>query len=286
LVQHLTAATHLESNVFFNGPHAAVSFNDGFGGGEEVVGNLMFNFDRQTCCHGVINVWERMPFIGDATNGGLVRNFTKAKYNTTDEMPSLELLRAGFTPGFDTMLTTEPLHHIGTVISPFRRIHRNFLLANYNAVSSVLLDDAGSRMLVYDNYMVYGLWGVGESCHNSQWVYGVGNIYGYTSSANPAGLRALLASEGPSPTGIRTFFYENVFLNMLDSDWCNCPENWQNLTQFWSNEVHSPGGKAGRPDLCHGGNNTLHTPLTPAAATQRASSILAPYPMAAAVPPH
>ena len=38
LVQHLTAATHLESNVFFNGPHAAVSFNDGFGGGEEVVG--------------------------------------------------------------------------------------------------------------------------------------------------------------------------------------------------------------------------------------------------------
>jgi hypothetical protein len=29
--QHLTAATHLEGNIFLNGPHAAVDFNDGFG---------------------------------------------------------------------------------------------------------------------------------------------------------------------------------------------------------------------------------------------------------------
>ena len=31
--QHLTAATHLESNVFMNGPHSAIDFNDGFGEG-------------------------------------------------------------------------------------------------------------------------------------------------------------------------------------------------------------------------------------------------------------
>ena len=210
-----------------------------------------------------------------ATNGGLVRNYTKAKYNTTDEMPSLELLRAGYTPGFDSA----PAGHAGTVISPFRRVHQNFLLANYNALSSVALDDAGSRTLMYDNYMIYGQWGVGESCHNSQWVYGVGNVYGYTTSFS------LLNSEGPSPTGIRTFFYENVFLNLRDSDWCNCPENYLNLSQFWSNEVHSPGGKAGRLDLCHGANNTLHGPLQPPSATQRAASILAPYPMPGAPTP-
>ena len=218
--------------VFFNGPHAACSFNDGFGGGEEVLGNLMFNFDRQTFAHGVINVWERMPYIGDSTNGGLLRNYTKAKYNTTDEMPSLEQLRAGFTPGFDNA----PAGHIGTVVSPFRRIHQNFLMANYNALSSVALDDAGSRTLMYDNYMVYGQWGVGESCHNSQWVYGVGNLYAYTTSVS------LLNSEGPSPTGIRTFFYDNVFLNLRDSDWCNCPENWQNcecLCRSWQ-QTSSP----------------------------------------------
>ena len=36
--QHLAAATHIESNVFMNGPHSAVDFNDGFGGSDTVVG--------------------------------------------------------------------------------------------------------------------------------------------------------------------------------------------------------------------------------------------------------
>jgi hypothetical protein len=53
--QHLAAATHIESNVFMNGPHSAVDFNDGFGGSDTVVGNLMANFNRQTRAHGVIN---------------------------------------------------------------------------------------------------------------------------------------------------------------------------------------------------------------------------------------
>ena len=53
-VQHLTAATHLEGNVFMNGPHSMINFNDGFGGGDEVVGNLMFNSNRQTIWHGII----------------------------------------------------------------------------------------------------------------------------------------------------------------------------------------------------------------------------------------
>lgn len=61
-VQHLTAATHFEGNVAMNGPHAALDFNDGFGGGDVVAGNLMFNWDRQTIYHGVINMWERMPY--------------------------------------------------------------------------------------------------------------------------------------------------------------------------------------------------------------------------------
>ena len=34
---HLAAATHLESNVFMNIPLSAVNFNDGFGGGDDVV---------------------------------------------------------------------------------------------------------------------------------------------------------------------------------------------------------------------------------------------------------
>jgi hypothetical protein len=56
-VQHLTAATEITSNVFINGPHAMVSMNDGFGGADDVAGNLMANSNRQTFAHGVINLW-------------------------------------------------------------------------------------------------------------------------------------------------------------------------------------------------------------------------------------
>ena len=68
------------------------------GGGDELAGNLLFNWDRQTIYHGVINVWERMPYISDI---GLVRNFSKAPFNTTTEMPTLEQLRDGYLPAFD-----------------------------------------------------------------------------------------------------------------------------------------------------------------------------------------
>jgi hypothetical protein len=54
---------------------------------------------------------------------------------------------------------------------------------------------------------------VGESCHNNQWVYGVGNLYAYTAGF------FIISSEGPSPLGIRNFFYDNTFLNQRDSDW-------------------------------------------------------------------
>jgi hypothetical protein len=49
-------------------------------------------------------VWERVPYISDI---GLIRNFSKAKFNTTTEMPSLEQFRAGFYPAFDRAPTGE-----------------------------------------------------------------------------------------------------------------------------------------------------------------------------------
>jgi hypothetical protein len=41
--------------VFFNGPRAAINFNDGFGGGSEVAYNLAFNTVRETLDHGPFN---------------------------------------------------------------------------------------------------------------------------------------------------------------------------------------------------------------------------------------
>lgn len=271
--QHLTAATHLESNVFFNGPHSAVDFNDGFGGGEEVVGNLMFNFNKQTWAHGVINVWERAPYISDI---GLVRNYTEAPFNTTHEMPTLEQLESGYYPAFSPAPPG-----VGSVVSSFRRIHNNILFTNYNSLSGVTMDDAGSRTLMFKNYIVYGAYGVGESCHESQWVYGVGNIYAYTGTYEAyTGTYALIASEGPSPLGIRTFFYNSTFLLLSDSEWCKEAEHTRlNLTQFWYNDVHTPSGVATGP-ACNGGHNRISKPMPDAEVTVRATAMLLPYPKA------
>ena len=45
--QQLTASTWLEGNVLFNSPRAAINYNDAFGGGDVVVGNLLFNHCRK-----------------------------------------------------------------------------------------------------------------------------------------------------------------------------------------------------------------------------------------------
>jgi hypothetical protein len=74
----------------------------------------------------------------------------------------------------------------------------------------------------YNNYMAFGAWGVGESCHESQWVYGVNNLYAYASAGGAAGGGpVIIHNEGPSPLGIRTFFYNDTFLLAADSTWCN-----------------------------------------------------------------
>ena len=36
----------MEGNVLFNGPRAGININDGFGGGNSIDNNLIFNFVR------------------------------------------------------------------------------------------------------------------------------------------------------------------------------------------------------------------------------------------------
>ena len=51
--QFKTALTTLEGNVCFNVGRAGFNFNDGLGGGDQVVGNLIFNTNRESADHGV-----------------------------------------------------------------------------------------------------------------------------------------------------------------------------------------------------------------------------------------
>jgi len=62
-IQSLAYKTTLKDNVCYNGPRAGVNFNDGFGGGNLMEGNLIFNMVRETGDHGPFNSWDRQPYL-------------------------------------------------------------------------------------------------------------------------------------------------------------------------------------------------------------------------------
>jgi hypothetical protein len=89
--QALTAKTKLTGNIFFNCDRAAVNFNDGFGGGNVITKNLLFNTVRaanKDC--GSFNCWDRSPYITTFRNGSastipawnnVTHNFWLTTYN-------------------------------------------------------------------------------------------------------------------------------------------------------------------------------------------------------------
>ena len=81
-VQSIACQTLLEGNVFFNGPRAGINFNDGFGGGNIVTRNLLFNFVRETKDHGPFNSWDRQPYLTKVRDGVTASLFPKENYMT------------------------------------------------------------------------------------------------------------------------------------------------------------------------------------------------------------
>ena len=93
-VQSVACQTQLEGNVFFNGPRADVNLNDGFGGGNLLKNNLIFNMVRETAEHGPFNSWDRQPYLtklgtedGSASlipvENYLINNFFISNYQST-----------------------------------------------------------------------------------------------------------------------------------------------------------------------------------------------------------
>ena len=64
-----TAESTIRNNVVYNIPRAAINFNDGFGGGAQMSGNLLFNTCRESSDHGAFNSWDRLPYITTVRNG-------------------------------------------------------------------------------------------------------------------------------------------------------------------------------------------------------------------------
>ena len=91
-MQALTCQTELTGNVFFNGPRAGININDGFGGGNMLKNNLIFNMVRETADHGSFNSWDRQPYLTTVQDGEtpsltpatsyLTRNFIINNYHS------------------------------------------------------------------------------------------------------------------------------------------------------------------------------------------------------------
>ena len=113
--QAVTAQTQLQNNIFFNGPRAAFNFNDGFGGGDDISGNLLLNTCRESSDHGPWNSWDRVPYITELRHG------------------------AGHP----------------SVIPADRHIHHNFIVGNYNSQETIDTDDGSAYLKVYNNFLAY-----------------------------------------------------------------------------------------------------------------------------------
>jgi len=171
--QARTCQTTLTNNIFFNGPRAAINFNDGFGGANNVSDNLIFNQCRESGDHGPINSWDRMQFktrvrFGDQLSydpavSVVARNFGIGDY--------------GASQVFDTDDGSSWYH-----------IHHNFF---YDA-DLTKMDYGGHDSLIADNVVVVRQYdsqncymynwpflpGTGHTVINNKCVVGYGDLIG------------------------------------------------------------------------------------------------------------
>ena len=111
--QAKSARITLAHNIFFNGPRSGINFNDGFGGGNLVERNAMWNQCRQSGDHGPINSWDRQLYLTDVRYG-------------TDK------------PSFNAAPTV---------------IRHNVIYANYGGSQGVDNDDGSSWYDIYENFI-------------------------------------------------------------------------------------------------------------------------------------
>ena len=107
------ALTRVESNILYNEGRALINWNDGFGGGNNITQNLIFNSCRQSGDHGPINSWDRLSFKTLIPTGGA--------------SPTYELLHSAVT--------------------------RNYLNANYGGSQGFDNDDGSSFWDHYENFI-------------------------------------------------------------------------------------------------------------------------------------
>ena len=81
--QAKSAQNYIGYNIIFNLARAGINFNDGFGGGSEVEGNIIFNTCIESQDHGPINSWDRQPFLTTVRTGqpSMIPEFNDIHHN-------------------------------------------------------------------------------------------------------------------------------------------------------------------------------------------------------------
>lgn len=251
--------------MFFNGPRAAINFNDAFGGGDLVVGNLLFNMVRETVDHGTLNAWERGPYISDV---GYIAD------NTTSLTPTVEQLMAGATPGFKLQPDGSTR---GSVVGQYRRLVSNFLLGTYNVNSNLETDDGSSRYLLYNNYFVYAT-SATDFAMNAHWNYYVNNVHAYGESAMRgwSGCHPTVCTEPYGNSANNVYLYNSTFY--LLGDFKICAGNFLGSVLDTS-VLHANGSHS--LDDCTGAVTdkvSLAPPAPDSAVTAKAKGVLRDYP--------
>ena len=138
--QAKTSGTLLKQNIAFNMPRAGINFNDGFGGGNEVTENLLWNTCRESGDHANFNSWDRQPFLVTTPNG------------TSSLDPEYSEIHHNFLIGNDGAVNTVD-NDDG---SSFYRIHHNFLVygghkSNWGGHSKLSYNNINAMAKVYQD---------------------------------------------------------------------------------------------------------------------------------------
>eukprot|EP00040_Diaphanoeca_grandis_P044659 m.13136 g.13136 ORF g.13136 m.13136 type:complete len:937 (+) comp9607_c0_seq1:64-2874(+) len=170
----VTRGNVLRNNVFHDGPRSGVNFNDGFGGGEIMSGNLLLNYVKESNDHGPFNSWDRQPYV----------------YRIDEHDMSSKL-----------------------AISPQTHIIANNFVFNFNfhgqTCGSIAIDfdDETSQMNVSSNLLVYGAIKTFDGMDRSIW----DNLILFATNANTHATSCCLAAlqSNRNLSSAHTHFWDN-----------------------------------------------------------------------------
>ena len=148
------------------------------------------------------------------------------------------------------------------MIGRYRRLTKNFILANYNTFTGMQTDDGSSRYIVASNYIVFGMVVINSAMVHGNWLYQVGNVHAYPKQIGT----------GWAGGGAHTYVYNGtIVMRETPAPWCN-----EQLTLVANNSIFFRDGMA--RFNCNGAGNAFAPTLADAEVTQRAEAVLAPYP--------